>query len=408
MSLFTTKSWPVLAALLVCCSADPMTTIGDLRGAAEDVSENDTVPSDAAALDDLQQGAEIGTDVSAVDNEDVTEEQPDLRGEGSARADQAGVSDSEVDGCEPLASRNGFPGDFPELIDTGGFGEGEILTGFGGYTHGNRACNRERVSRRPIILLHGNGSTATNTSFGVGEINERLREEGYGSAEIWAVSYLGSSVESAETWYPTRNNIDDVRRFVDAVMEYLDVDRVDLVGHSLGAVLINGYLRGLDSDGDFDNDNHRMDAVGTVVMLGSANYGTGTGPMYSEEFDILGRWLRESREFRGVDDDTPYGATDEVEMTAPSLGTLPGLRSFKATSDLDTGRRRIVYVAVWSQNDVVDLSYNNTSGLQGADLNLELRLPMTAHGVLTPTMARHANLVLRPEPFEAFYPYLDR
>ena len=398
----------VLCALFVCCSGDPTTISADLLADGE---VSDTGGDD---LGTIPVTTDFGRDASTDRASNDTTDSPDTGSaadlserEGEPR-DEDAANDIAGEMCEALESRNGFPGDFPELVDSGGFGEGETLTGFGGYTSGDRDCNRARVVRRPVVLLHGNGATASHAAFGVRAIADRLYEEGYDEAEVWAVSYLGVSVSSAETMYPTRNNVDDIRRFIDAVMDYLDVDRIDLVGHSLGAVLINGYLRGLESSGDFDNDNHRMDAVGTVVMLGSANYGTGTGPLYTEEFDIFSGWLVESREFRGVDDDTPYGATDETDMVAPSLQTLPGLKSFKATSELDTGRRRIVYVSIWSRNDVVDLSYNNTSGLQGADLNEELTLPMTAPGVLTPTMARHANLLLRAEPFEAFFPYLDQ
>ena len=40
-----------------------------------------------------------------------------------------------------------------------------------------------------------------------------------------------------------------------------DLGRVGAIGHSLGCGMINGYLRGLRSDGSFQEENHRFDAT---------------------------------------------------------------------------------------------------------------------------------------------------
>jgi pimeloyl-ACP methyl ester carboxylesterase len=305
--------------------------------------------------------------------------------------------------------RNGFPDDFPELIDSGGFGRGEVIRGFGGDTTTDRDDNRAAVRRRPVVLLHGNGVTVFDERFGMKHLREALREAGYADAEIWAPSYLGQHVTYAETPTPQRSNIDDVRSFIDAVLEYLAVERIDLVGHSLGCGMINGYLRGLARDGSFDAGMRRFDRVGTVVCLGGALYGTGSGLLYGPEFDVDSAWIDRSLTLDGVFDATPFGVGQISAMQGPNTGgTLPKGRTFHAVTELDGGPGRIYWVALWAIGDIVDGNLENAGGLAGADLNRGFELPSTMPGVLSPQLARHGHLVHSDEVFAAMLPYLDR
>jgi pimeloyl-ACP methyl ester carboxylesterase len=321
-------------------------------------------------------------------------------------ASEPGVADAAG---APLEGRNGFPGDFPELLDRGGFGQGEVIEGFGGDTTIDRAGNRAAIVRRPVVLVHGNGVTVFDERFGMTHLREALLGAGYVDAEIWAGSYLGRNVAVAETPTPHRTNIDDVRDFVDAVLDYLAVERVDLVGHSLGCGMINGYLRGLTPDGSFDTGLHRFDRVGTVVCLGGALYGTGSGFLYEPEFNVDGAWVAATLTLDGVEDATPFGAGSTLAMEGPDTGgTLPKGRPFHAVTALDGGPTRIYWVALWSIGDIVDANLQNAGGLGGADLNQGFDLPATLPGVASPQLARHGQLLRSPEVFEAMLPYLDR
>ena len=308
-----------------------------------------------------------------------------------------------------LGMLDGYPGDFPVLMDSGGFGAGEPIQGFGGNTSTNQACNRAALQHRPVVLVHGNGVNSTDAHFGMTEVRDRLRAAGWVDAEIWAPSYLGQSVSSAEVPTPQRNNIDDVRTFIDAVVAYLGVDRVDLVGHSLGCAMINDYLRGLQRDGSFDATQQRFDRVGTVVCLGGALYGMGDGPLFEPEYDQSGVWVHQSITLDGVEDATPFGTSSTAQMDGPpTAGTLPGGRPFHAATSLDGGARRIYWVALWAIGDIVDVSEKNGGGLGGADLNHGFDLPAAFPGVSTPELARHAELLHSQEVVDAFVPYLNR
>lgn len=309
----------------------------------------------------------------------------------------------------PLAAVHGYPGDFPALVDSGGFGAGEPIAGFGGDTTTNRDCNRAALHHRPVVLVHGNGVDATDAHFGMTEVHDRLRAAGWADAEIWAPSYLGQSVSSAEVPTPQRTNVADVRTFIDAVLAYLSVDRVDLVGHSLGCSMINDYLRGLQADGSFDATQQRFDHVGTVVCLGGALYGMGDGPLFEPEYDQSGAWVHQSITFGGVEDATPFGVGSTAQMIGPTTsGTLPGGRPFHAVTSLDGGARRIYWVGLWAIGDVVDVSEKNGGGLGGADLNQGFDLPGSFPGVPSAELARHAELLHNQDVFDAFRPYLDQ
>ncbi len=174
----------------------------------------------------------------------------------------------------------GFPNGFPVLLDKGGFGKGTFLTGRGGDLDKTREQHRQVVADsglRPVIYIHGNTGHAYKEYQDMKPFESYLHNAGYQSSHIWAVSYLGmgsTSWQRDEHAYAV--NIDDVRQFIDAVMGYLDVDKVDLIGHSLGAGMIRGYINGWTLSATFDAQLDRSQNVGTAVLLAGLNKGNGT------------------------------------------------------------------------------------------------------------------------------------
>ena len=182
-----------------------------------------------------------------------------------------------------------FPADFPLIVDAGGLGNGNPIGGFGGDQNMNRSQHRQAIQEsgsRPIILIHGNGTPsiiwkeavwpeAEQTGFSV---YQGLQQAGYGNTHIWALNYQGErgtldgQRASSE---PARSNIDDVRRFIDAVLDYTGAQKVDIIAVSLGCHMLRGYLLGLQSDGTFDPDARRLEKVENVVLLSGGNYGLG-------------------------------------------------------------------------------------------------------------------------------------
>lgn len=298
------------------------------------------------------------------------------------------VFDSSSSAPVTGAITRGFPSDFPVLQDTGGSGSGTTLTGFGGNLSLDQAGNRAAVRRNPVILLHGNGGSADNVTWGWETFRNFLKAAGYNDSEIWAVSYLGADNSAADMSDPHRNNIDDVRRFIDAVIAYLGVTKVDIVGHSLGCGMARSYMLGLQSSGVYDNSKNRLDAVGTLVTLAGANYGL--GPYSLSEFKTGSSWEVNSHKFNGVTDDTPRGATSTAQMQSP-------VSTWKKTTSLDDNT--ITYVALTAKGDFVDGQATDTGRLVGANLNKRYDLGGGLGG--------HEAIIKSQTVFNDILPYLN-
>lgn len=278
----------------------------------------------------------------------------------------------------------GFPKDFPQLIDAGGFGKGTPIGGFGGDQALDRDGNRATVRRNPVILVHGNGGSATHATWGMTTLRDRLKGAGYHDSEIWALDYLGKDNTKASLPNPITDNIDDVRNFVDQVRAYLGVDKVDIIGHSLGASLGRGYLTGLTSADAFDPAKRRFDAVGTLIVLAAANYGL--GPAAPGEFRTGSPVEAGLHRVGDVIDDTPFGST-----------TPPPPHNQVTALDNDM----ITYGAFIAIGDFVEKQLEGTGRLNGAHVN---------HGALFEgePLKRHELIIKDEGVFRLMLPLLNR
>ena len=177
----------------------------------------------------------------------------------------------------------GFPPDFPLIMDTGGQGAGSYLYGNGGNTSLDKTGNRAEIqssSKRVVILIHGNAGTHkywTNNGIAYGRpyisFRNLLLNNGYSEALIWAVSYQGQG--GTFDTQPIRKNIDDIRNFIDAVIEYTGVSQVDIIALSFGCSLARGYVLGFQSNGSFKISLRRLTKVGSMILMSGCNYGLG-------------------------------------------------------------------------------------------------------------------------------------
>lgn len=136
-----------------------------------------------------------------------------------------------------------FPKDFPVIMDAS---LKTPVLGFGG---------EGRITRTPVILLHGNNDTpyATDCNASYGKIQafaQYFADHGYRASEIWALGYQGDqcdlqtdqSKRAAEA-HTTVANVPDLRRFVQAVMRFTGARSVDIIGHSYGTTLAREWMR---------------------------------------------------------------------------------------------------------------------------------------------------------------------
>ncbi|KCZ73392.1 Lipase (class 2) [Candidatus Methanoperedens nitroreducens] len=297
------------------------------------------------------------------------------------------------------------------------------LTGFGGDPNMNKEQHRKTIKKAPIILIHGNAAHVAHPTFGWDTMKRFLKEEGYQDCEIWAMDYLGENRSfPPEMPTPVRNHIDDVREFIDDVIDYLNVERIDIICHSLGGMMTCAYMRGYRSDGTFDNANHRLDNVGTAVFLATAN--NGLGRFSPGEFQTGGSFEVNSHIFNGVKDDSPRGTDDPKQMIIPEeaktcqheseesqgvknpeqmFAEMAALEeSWKVTTELDVGTLppQNVYVAITATGDFVDKQNKDTGRLEGAHCNLRFNLG--------PNIMGHSQILMQRGVFDAFKGCLNK
>jgi pimeloyl-ACP methyl ester carboxylesterase len=136
-----------------------------------------------------------------------------------------------------------LPAGFPTITDAS---LGTPVLGFGAAG---------RVKRTPVIFLHGNNDTPfpTSCNAAAGKIHDLAQafvDRGYSPSEIWGLGYQGDQCDLAASptnrsaiAHTTAANVDDLARFVTAVLEYTGKKRVDIVGHSLGGTLAREWMR---------------------------------------------------------------------------------------------------------------------------------------------------------------------
>lgn len=135
-----------------------------------------------------------------------------------------------------------FPPDFPVIKDAS---LGVPVIGFGAAG---------RVQRTPVIFLHGNNDTPFPTAcnpFGyIHAMAQFFADHGYAASELWGLGYQGNQCDLIASptnrsggAHSTVANIPDLRRFVQAVIDYTGARQVDIVGHSLGVTLARAWMR---------------------------------------------------------------------------------------------------------------------------------------------------------------------
>ncbi|EWY35741.1 hypothetical protein N825_36035 [Skermanella stibiiresistens SB22] len=264
------------------------------------------------------------------------------------------------------------------------------LTGFGGDRTKNRTEHREAITRTPVILVHGNAGHSAHPKWGMEIMRDFLKNHAqYDDCEIWAMDHLGENNTDLDLNDPHRNHITQFRIFVDRVRDYLGVSKVDFIAHSLGCGMVNGYLRGLQPNGQWSDGDNRLDAVSTFVSLAGATYGLGIAGI--GEFRSGSRFEIDSHKLRDVIDDTPGGSNDPSAQEADDP-------SWKRSTSLDDSGVR--YVAIIAKNDFVDAQQRNTGRREGADLNKGFDLGGGVEG--------HEKIIKSRTVFDAFRGHLNK
>lgn len=177
-------------------------------------------------------------------------------------------------------------------------------------------CAPSRAHPRPVVLVHGTWDNQNAWDV----LAPQLRASGYC---VFSLNY-GRDTSSVLGAVPGMYATGDIRAsarelggFVDRVRAATGAQRVDLIGHSQGAVMIRQYLRFAGGAA----------AVGTVVSLAGTNHGTSKGPLLDAVLrdDVTGP-VAEATMARAV------GMAAVQQMTGSEF-----LRTLNAGGDTDPG-----------------------------------------------------------------------
>lgn len=214
-----------------------------------------------------------------------------------------------------------FPAGFPVMLDQS---TGTPLIGFGGSG---------KVTRTPVIFLHGNNDTpyptSCNPAYGkMQAVAQFFQQAGYAESELWGLGYQGDQCDLAAQpsnrsgeAHTVAANVHDLRRFVKAVLAYTGARQVDVVGHSLGAVLVREWLR----------QDHAWHLVRRVVSVDGPHYGIiscSPNPLNYWQQPALGGFTPDSavcREFGA--DDTPLLARLNAKRNTPGATRFMAIRN---------------------------------------------------------------------------------
>src|SRR5262249_31010746 len=155
-----------------------------------------------------------------------------------------------------------LPADFPDIPDAA---SASPAIGFGAAG---------AVPRPPVVFLPGNNDTPFPTEcnpFGrIHNIAQYFADHGYALSELWGLGYQGdqcdlntSPTNRSGVAHSTIANVPDLRRFVNAVLDYTGARQVDVVAHSLGVTLTREWLR----------QDHAFHLVRRFVAIDGPNHG---------------------------------------------------------------------------------------------------------------------------------------
>ena len=215
-----------------------------------------------------------------------------------------------------------FPAGFPTIVDAS---LGTPVLGFGASGD---------VQRTPVIFLHGNNDTpfptTCNGSFGkIHDLAQAFVDRGYSPSEVWGLGYQGdqcdlvaSPTNRSAVAHTTAANVDDLARFVEAVLDYTGAKRVDIVGHSLGGTIAREWLR----------RDHAYRLVRHLVTIASPNHGIidcSPSPLNYFALDVLGGFNPNSAVC------VELGAADTPFLTRLNRKETPGPTRYLALRNAD-------------------------------------------------------------------------
>jgi hypothetical protein len=290
-----------------------------------------------------------------------------------------------------------FPDDFPVPIDTS---LNKPVIGFGAAGP---------VTRVPVILLHGNNDvpyadgTCQPLQGNIHRLAQYLADQGYSTSELWGLGYQGDQCDLLQDntrrsafAHTATANVDDLRRFVRAVMDYTGAQEVDIVGPSLGVIVAREWMR----------QDKAWRTVRRLVAIDGPNHGIincSPSPLNYYQLAAFGGFTPQSAVCQELGSpDTPFlqrlNRGSDTQGSTRILAIRNADTSFVYFSAQDGFFTPVPAMDVYGN----DVDFSQSAALKGADL-----LDLTGQGVHDIILGTaHLGILSSPTTWQATFEFL--
>lgn len=142
----------------------------------------------------------------------------------------------------------GLSPDFTTWLGANGYGsyDFERIDVVGG-SFGGREFPGQPITHDPVIFIHGNSDSALGYGPGLtgwSDSIEYFLSQGYSKAELYATTWGPADPLQTAMQYHSRQNLEYLRAFVEAVLDYTGAAKVDIISHSMGVTLGRKIVKG--------------------------------------------------------------------------------------------------------------------------------------------------------------------
>ncbi len=188
-------------------------------------------------------------------------------------------------GFSAIADRGGVTPDFGEFLDKR-FPELNLArTDLVGGSFGGRLNHAEKLQHFPVVFVHGNGDRALPYGMpymtGWATTKQYFESQGYKSHELYATTWGDGAITSVPFETHSKKNVMQVRKHLEAVLEYTGAKKINIVSHSMGVTLARLAILGgdmVDSNGNhYDIGAPLTSKVNVFVGISGPNAGLASG-----------------------------------------------------------------------------------------------------------------------------------
>jgi len=260
-----------------------------------------------------------------------------------------------------------------------------------------------------VIFLHGNNDvpfaagTCQPFQGNIHHLAQYLADNGYSTSELWGLGYQGDQCDLLQdntrrsgVAHTATANVDDLRRFVRAVMDYTGAQQVDIVGHSLGVIVAREWMR----------QDKAWRLVRRLVAIDGPNHGIincSPSPLNYYQLAAFGGFTPQSAVCQELGSPaTPFlqqlNRGSDTQGSTRILAVRNADTSFVYFSAQDGFFTPVPAMDVYG--NAVDFSFS--AALQGAD-----RLDLTGQGAYDPILGTaHLGILSSPTTWQATLEYL--